>query len=59
MNEDDTFRILSRPSMMEILDMMQKIDDDIGFERYGLICFLKEHGWTYEEYQKALNDIYD
>lgn len=55
MDEDDTFRILSRPSFEEIDDIFYKWlrHDTTTFtiknykERER---FLEQHGWTYAEY---------
>lgn len=58
MNEDDTFRILRRPSHHELLQIFRALS---GSEKSKIFVsnesrddWLMTHGWTLNEYRKAI-----
>lgn len=61
--EDDTFRLLSRVSINELLRHIERVPDR---ERYGKLGtrdsideFLKPYGWTYDEFEYAMDKTYE
>lgn len=57
LTEDDTFRILRRPSAIQVRGIFMELP---SLERRRVLLnaetrdvFFKQHGWTLEEYQKA------
>ncbi len=57
MTEEDTFRILARPSITELIQLFDSLEE---LHKAGVLInketreiWFNKHGWTLEEYKKS------
>lgn len=54
MNEDDTFRVLSRPSIIELLGLYATWNNSGTHTKEEADSFFIGHKWTIDEFEETL-----
>lgn len=61
--EDDTFRVLCRTPLNILIEDIERIPDRRRYDKLGtrdsIEEYLRPHGWTYDEFEYAMDKTYE